>query len=302
MTLIALLLAAPALGDESCVADSSAGTICKHEAVGSHNVIDDDDDTTRGRADDDVERPILWDYTIDELFEDYFNCGEIIYGYNDEVKHTENGDVVSEIQLQKLRQQWAVIREKYVKEVNLIPIQLEATNSSNHGSQSTMAVPIRVGDAGPDKGRGLFATGPISKGTLVVNLDNGSTGIFKQGHSWREFVVSLPRETACNFIEWSWVQTIPPASTNGSDDDNDIRTGLTIFVAFDESNLLNSADWDGIDANVRCGSAPMHEGEERGPCRFHYYAARDIATGDELLINYGEFEDLSQQGWTDIGL
>ena len=55
MTLIALLLAAPALGDESCVADSSAGTICKHEAVGSHNVIDDDDDdTTRGRADDDV--------------------------------------------------------------------------------------------------------------------------------------------------------------------------------------------------------------------------------------------------------
>ena len=104
--------------------------------------------------------------------------------------------------------------------------------------------------------------------------------------------------TACNFIEWSWVQTVPPAHEG----DNDLRNGLTIFVAFDESNLLNSADWDGIEANVRCGTPPSEEGGERGPCRFQYYAARDIDAGEELLIDYGEFEDLSQQGWTDIGL
>jgi SET domain-containing protein len=43
-------------------------------------------------------------------------------------------------------------------------------------------------------------------------------------------------------------------------------------------------------------------GEEWGPCRFHYYAARDITAGEELLLHYADFEDVSQQGWVEIGL
>lgn len=108
---------------------------------------------------------------------------------------------------------------------------------------------------------------------------------------------------------------MPPAYEG----DDDIRNGLTIFIAFDESNLVNNAEWGEEDANTRCGSPPEHWKsaqtnseneslntydieEEWGPCRFHYYATRDIAAGEEILINYSEFEDVSQKGWADIGL
>jgi len=315
---------------------SSGENACASLSDDAHH---DDNDPTNV-ANDDTD-PIWWNYSIDQLFEDYFACAEITYGYGDDeddsedVSEDDSGDddyvhpnlqqhneentevddvdVVSEAQLHKIRQQWSDIREKYIKEVNLVPIvHKEIIDTGNDDGESeaelnirqtsrgvsAIVVPIRIGDAGAKKGRGVFATEPIRKGTLVGNMDNGSTGIFKVGHSWREFAVSLPRETACNFIEWSWVQTVPPIDAM----DDDIRNGLTIFIAFDESNLMNAADWDGVEANVRCGSPPKHDDDEWCPCRFHYYAVRDIAAGEELLINYGDFEDVYQQGWRDIGL
>ena len=316
---VALAVAA-VLGDEAC--DASAAGSSSGEKIcapakddGSHVVITGEDEI--------LERPAWWDYDIDQLFEEYFDCGGIIYGYEDfehnleeradKGKRTKNSGVVSEAQLQKLSHQWEILREKYVREVNLVPIfhEVEIDTATgavdgkgefeelprSHGV-SAIVVPSQIGDAGPTKGRGVFATSPIPKGTLIVNLDNGSTGVFKVGHSWREFAVSLPREVACNFIEWSWVQTLPPPS----EIDDDIRNGLSIFIAFDESSLMNNADWDGVEPNVRCGSPPKHEGDDWGPCRFHYYASRDIATGEELLLHYGDFEEISQQGWVDIGL
>jgi len=118
---------------------------------------------------------------------------------------------------------------------------------------------------------------------------------------------------------FSWVQDMPPAFEG----DNDMRNGLKIFVAFDESNLVNTAEWGDEEANIRCGTPPKSwqaieteydggenipsdenssEGDDWGPCRYHHYAIRDIAAGEEILMNYGEIEDVSQQGWVDIGL
>ena len=240
-------------------------------------------------------------YLVDELFE-HLDCASIVPGYaedddafyddddDDDDSYTkQHSDVVSEEQQQKLRDQWAILSDKYKREVNLVPIEK---------GKSQFLVPVRIGNAGV-KGRGVFATEPILKDTMVADLLNGSTGIFKDARSWRSFVMSLPTvELSCNFIEWCWIQMMPPENEN----DNDVRNGLTVFIAFDESNLLNSADWDGIEANIRCGAPPKHEGGERGVCRFHFYAARDIAAGEELLINYAEIEDVSQQGWVDFGL
>mmetsp|Transcript_32079 Transcript_32079/g.69258 ORF Transcript_32079/g.69258 Transcript_32079/m.69258 type:complete len:393 (-) Transcript_32079:328-1506(-) len=369
--LVVLLTAPTVLGDESCVAtptDTSNGEQVCSAQTKNNDVLDDElvDDTKFTEEEVDG-KPVWWDYTIDQLFEDYFDCGSIIYGYENENNHDfdnnfvedfddddqllddeydssddedyeaeyfgddeEDGDSkdtddihdneesieeeshtidhedpVSEFQLRKLQKQWAMIRENYVKQRAADDAGSSSSNNevkqgpkiTNH-VPSAIVVPSRVGDAGPGKGRGMFATQPISKGTLVINLDNGSTGFWKLGHSWREFAVALPREAACNFIEWSWVQTMLPEDEN----DRDVRNGLTIFIGFDESNLLNAADWDEVEANVRCGRPPEREGGERGPCRFHYYAARDIAAGEELLTDYGEFENLDQSGWTDIGL
>lgn len=243
------------------------------------------------------ERPIWWDInnpsnpittsSIEELFRDYFDCGAMLYGYADD----DDIDQYSPTPVWTLRQWWSTMNDKYRKEVNLVPLYPDI---------SQIVVPVHIGDAGEKKGRAIFATEQIKEGTLVKDLLNGSTAIFKDAHTWRKFVLSLPREMACNHLEWNWVQYIQPEK----EDDIDLWEGLSVFIAFDESSLLNAGDWDKWrdDSNVRCGSPPMHEGGERGPCRFHYYASRDIAAGEELLIKYNDFEDESQEGWKYIGL
>ena len=277
-------------GDDSCEAKNDDVTIDIDKTTASNNNNKGEEDVAPV-AEEEIERPIWWNYSIDDLFEEHFNCGDIIYGYEDEddefeddddidsESYTENPDVVGEEQLQKIRDQFKLMRDLYIKEVNLVPIEEGKTQ---------LVVPVRIGDAGPSKGRGVFATEPIPKDTLVLDLLNGSTGIFKTAESYRKFTVSLSEEAGCNFLEWTWVQNIPPID----EEDDDIRIGLTIYIGFDEGNLMNASDWgDGIPANVRCGSPPKsdeggdgNQAAERGPCRFHYYAARDIAAGKSAFV------------------
>eukprot|EP00985_Skeletonema_marinoi_P010581 scaffold4958_cov145-Skeletonema_marinoi.AAC.23 len=230
--------------------------------------------------------PVWWDYSIDNLFEDLFNCGEIVYH--------DTPIPVTDKDVEKVYQQFNELRDKYAKEVNLVPIQQPTPDNSF----SLMTVPCEIKDAGGGKGKGLFASEMIKKGSLVMSLNAGNVGIFKDGATWRKFVATLPRETACNFIEWCWIQEIIPEEGN----EVDVRNGLTIFCAFDESSLMNAADFDwgyGEEANVRCGSS---DDNEEGPCRFDYYATRDIEAGEELTVNYDEFEDPDQHQWVLIGL
>lgn len=294
-----------ATADVSPKADSSSSDkVCLNSDVSTCS--DSDDYDYNGK------QPKWSKYSIDELFEELFDCGNILYGYEINNEEVDTPDPTSESEVEKVMHQLNTIREKYTAEVNIVPVQAPTPGSE----YSTMTIPVKIGDAGPDKGRGVLAADRISKGSLVIDLDVGNVGIFKEGHSWRKFVATLPRETACNVIEWSWIQDVLPAHSQ----DSDIRNGLTIFLAFDISNLINNADWeDGEKANVHCGLPSMEQGElsstgneeetpagnrkdSRGPCRFKYYATRDIEVGEELLINYSEFEDPDQHHWTEIGL
>ena len=79
---------------------------------------------------------------------------------------------------------------------------------------------------------------------------------------------------------------------------------------------MNNAEWGAEEENIRCGSPPHSTAEESthtgngedvdkerwSPCRYHYYATREIAAGEELLIKYSEFEDKSQVGWVEFGV
>ena len=56
----------------------------------------------------------------------------------------------------------------------------------------------------------------IPSTTPVVDLNNSSMGFFKK--------------------QQLFIQTLPPVHAN----DTDVRYGLTIFVVFDESNLMNN--------------------------------------------------------------
>ena len=112
--------------------------------------------------------PIWWDYSIDDLFEELFNCGEILY----EDTHVP----VTEKDIEKVQQQFNELRDKYAKEVNLWPMQ----QPTPENSFSLMTVPSKIKDAGK-KGKGLFATERIKKGSLIMSLNAGNVGIFKEG-------------------------------------------------------------------------------------------------------------------------
>jgi hypothetical protein len=210
------------------------------------------------------------------------------------------------------------LRNKYKKEINTVPI------ASVEESITVFQVPVMIGDAGV-KGRGIYAMKDIPKGTLVLDIDGEmsrrNVGVFKDAMQWREFVYTLgmeDEELACNFMEWCWVQRVETGRDDNSDDaqhnDEDIRVGHTVFLAFDESGFINNAEWGNEVANIRCGSllssvvgqqdsdGTRDEQEEWSPCKYQYYASRDIKAGDELLINYSEFEDATQTGWIDFGV
>jgi hypothetical protein len=245
---------------------------------------------------DPADKPVWWSYSYGELF-DYFNCAGILPGYatifeeGDYIYKVEN-HTLDPLQIQNLTGMWDEMYTKYKSEVNLSP---------PGSSEKVIVVPAEIGDAGSDKGRGVFVTERVPKGTLVVNTDSDTIGIFKDGHTWRKFVATLPAYTACNVIEWSWIQDFP------LEDENDIRNGLTIMTAWDESNLLNNADWEDSEEepNVKCGTPPegwpeIEEGEW-GPCKFHYFAIKDLEVGEEILLAYGEFEDFGRD-WPRIGM
>jgi hypothetical protein len=247
------------------------------------------------------EQPIWWTYDFNELF-DYLDCGNILPGYatiyeeGEYILGVEN-HTLDTLQIANLTAMWDEIRIKYKEEVNLSP---------PGSSKNVVVVPAEIGDAGPDKGRGVFVQEFVPRGTLVQNTDSETVGIFKDGNTWRKFIATLPTYTACNAIEWSWAQEIIP-----KDGTEDIRNGFSIYLAWDESSLLNNADWEDSeeDPNVKCGEPPDgwlengggHIMDSWGPCRFHYYALEDLQVGQELLLAYGEFEDF-HRNWPMLGL
>jgi hypothetical protein len=129
-------------------------------------------------------------------------------------------------------------------------------------------------------------------------MDN--LGVFKDAKTLRRYTYTLGEadaEAACNFMEWCWVQYIPKEG-----DVEDIRQRWTVFIAFDESRLLNNAEWGIKTANLQCGTPLSNEDKKWGPCMYYYYAMRDIEAGEELLVNYSEFEEMSQVGWVEFGV
>eukprot|EP00584_Thalassiosira_punctigera_P017928 CAMPEP_0172565214 /NCGR_PEP_ID=MMETSP1067-20121228/107392_1 /TAXON_ID=265564 ORGANISM="Thalassiosira punctigera, Strain Tpunct2005C2" /NCGR_SAMPLE_ID=MMETSP1067 /ASSEMBLY_ACC=CAM_ASM_000444 /LENGTH=77 /DNA_ID=CAMNT_0013356049 /DNA_START=54 /DNA_END=283 /DNA_ORIENTATION=+ len=76
--------------------------------------------------------------------------------------------------------------------------------------------------------------------------------------AWRCFVFSLPRNRACDVLDWTWTQKL--------DEDGEYR----IFSALDISALHNGGR--GADANVN----------PKLPTSSKFYATRDIKKDEEL--------------------
>ena len=119
------------------------------------------------------------------------------------------------------------------------------------------------------KGRGIFATQDIPRGTLVWSTRR--TIFFSSGTSYRMFLIHVDRYFVCDFIEWSWVQTFQDGMSR-------------IAIALDDGSLCNDAS---DTANIGCDEevAKLYE----GGCVHNYIALRDIKSGEELQCDYSSF-------------
>lgn len=114
------------------------------------------------------------------------------------------------------------------------------------------------------KGRGNFASKNITKGSLI-HSGHPNTVFFLEGKSWYRFVSTLPREMACDVMEWAWQQDL----TNFGN--------VVLCLNLDESVFFNDGE----------GSCNMKMKETTS---LDFYASRDIEIGEELVYDYGHFE------------
>ena len=94
---------------------------------------------------------------------------------------------------------------------------------------------------------------------------------------------------------------LSPRTINETTED-DVRYEPTVFVAFDESGLINNAEWGEEEANVWCRVLLEDERDTWSACRFQYHASKDFAAGDGILMNYSEIKDEDQRAWAEFGV
>jgi len=126
-----------------------------------------------------------------------------------------------------------------------------------------------------EKGRGIYANADIPKGALV--WQNIRTARFSDGPSYRQFVMSLSPEVACDVLQWAYVTS-----------DKIINCDL------DEGSFCNNG---GSSANMdldEMASKKFPTGAQQ-----QMFATRDIKKGEEILCNYGSF---SSGDWGYFGL
>jgi len=121
------------------------------------------------------------------------------------------------------------------------------------------------------EGRGIFAGGDISKGTLLY--DSSRSAHFKDEYSFRKFMLELDDASlVCDVLVWSY--TI------------DFKDSWRIVTDLDEGSFCNNGRGEG-----NMGYLPVSFEQERPRKNGMrpFFALRDIKEGEEILCNYGEF-------------
>jgi len=123
------------------------------------------------------------------------------------------------------------------------------------------------------RGRGLFSTRRIKEGEIIHDGEIDSV-LFPDPASFREFIFSLPRNRACDELDWVWTQR-----ESGEDP-------LKLYTAFTITVLWNG-EW--INKERRLGNTTVNVNPESS-FSSKFIALRDIDEGEELLFNYGIYE------------
>ena len=219
---------------------------------------------------------------------------------------------------------WMLLRGAYQGIVgphqsSIVPKANNNNNNNNNSSvsyESGFFVPYYTGQVPGGVGRGVFTARPIAKDTLVWTADTNSAR-FTTGAQFRQFLLSIPTDLACDVLIWSYCLYI-----DDDDDDDDADSDeenannneqeerkLAIQCDLDDGSFVNTGD-DTIYENYE---EEDFEDGELGVANIGYpehlrdlyeeenlYALRDIEAGEQILVNYGEFA--VPEGWKEFGL
>ena len=181
---------------------------------------------------------------------------------------------------------WAMLRNTYRRIVGPENSSILPTNDKNG-----FYVPYKVTMAPGDKGRGVFSTSLIQKGTCVWTSHKHQSARFEDGHSYRRFLAAIPEDMACDVMNWAYVQDF------GTEDE----PNLMICADLDEGSFINSGQWDeDVNDNSNIGCIQELARKYTGGCQENWFALRDIQPGEEILVDYRNFA--IRYGWEEFGL
>jgi hypothetical protein len=163
---------------------------------------------------------------------------------------------------------WVAYREAYRRAVVNNPSHFSLDSSTwKDGSASGLHVPVEVKND-PKRGRGVYATVPIPKGTLV--WDNRFTARIRNECEGRRFVLELTHEQACNVIIWGYPF--------------DHGTGhLEWGIDLDQVSFLNRGN---TAAEINVEDRVVDPSKLLQPGGHSMWSIRDIAEGEELMSSY----------------
>jgi hypothetical protein len=250
--------------DESCVAPN-------------YNEEDDDDDTLDDSSHDDSSSDYTrilqdddhpyWSMIVAEMWQ-FYKCSDIFS--SPRPAHNEST--------------WSYMRGVYV---GLSGGGESSLSIYNSGFQ--VPVEIRAAD---DKGRGVFAAErPIPNNQLVWSSQH--TARFDSGETYRHFLALIPRELACDVLQWAYV-TPEGGKVRYTEDGDYDPTSLRICVDLDSGSFMNEEDEEGIGNPDQPANIVASPSKTRA-CEVRLFAKRDIEVGEELICDYGEFA--VKEGW-----
>lgn len=173
----------------------------------------------------------------------------------------------------------------YVDEDLYFDDPVPPTEGYSHGKGGPP--PYYAAHSADGRGRGLFASRDIKKGELIHDGGPGDI-IFPNGMSWRRLIFNLPRNKACDMIDWSWTQQM--------EEGGDFR----IFSATNISIMNNSGKKQSRNMSPKSSYCDRERYDFRGgeTCSSKMYALRDIKKGEELLFDYSLYPTV----WHKVGL
>lgn len=172
--------------------------------------------------------------------------------------------------------EWATMRSAYIATVG----PRRASIKLSYGSG--FKVPIIIGHS-PGRGRGVFSTGNISKGTLI--WQSYFTATFSEGYHYRRFLSVLPNDLVCDLLSWCYTFL----------DEGE----QTIACDLDEASLFNHADHS-FEYNIgEIADEGKKDKNSKKEDVDSVFALRDIEAGEELVTTYDEFHSF---GFDELGL